>query len=94
LIQGGLIDMDTGELALDQKTIEEIRKFNNRILYLHVKIMGYTGEDYNLSYADIYDFSNTKQSLKKFEFGLGIDHLELGLPWDQPVEVHDDSDHH
>lgn len=43
------------------------------------------GEAYNLSYTDIYDFSNTKQSLKKWEIELGIHHLELGLPWDEPV---------
>lgn len=42
-------------------------------------------EAYNLSYADIYDFSSKKQSLKKFEVELGIHHQELGLPWDQPV---------
>jgi hypothetical protein len=43
------------------------------------------GEAYNLSYADIYDFSSKKQSLKKFEIELGLKHMELGLPWDQPV---------
>lgn len=43
------------------------------------------GEAYNISYTDIYDFSSKKQSLKKFEIDLGIHHLELGLPWDQPV---------
>lgn len=42
-------------------------------------------EAYNLSYADIYDFSSKKQSLKKFEIKLGIHHQELGLPWDKPV---------
>lgn len=42
-------------------------------------------EAYNLSYADIYDFSSKKQSLKKFEIELGIHHQELGLPWDDPV---------
>lgn len=42
-------------------------------------------EAYNLSYADIYDFSSKKQSLKKFEIDLGIHHQELGLPWDDPV---------
>ncbi len=43
---------------------------------------------YNLSYTDIYDFSSAanKQSLKKWEIQLGIHHLELGLPWDQPVD--------
>ena len=40
---------------------------------------------YNLSYTDIYDFSSKKQSLKKWEIELGISHVELGLPWDEPV---------
>lgn len=43
------------------------------------------GEAYNISYADIYEFSSKKQSLKKFEIELGIHHQELGLPWDKPV---------
>ena len=46
---------------------------------------GFFGEAYNLSYADIYDFTSKKQSLKKWEIELGIHHQELGLPWDQPV---------
>jgi len=43
------------------------------------------GAAYNLSYADIYDFSSEKKSLKKFEIDLGIHHMELDIPWDQPV---------
>lgn len=43
------------------------------------------GEAYNVSYTDVYDFSNKKQSLKKFEIELGIHHQELDFPWDQPV---------
>ena len=43
------------------------------------------GEAYNLSYADIYDFSSKKQSLKKFGIELGMHHMELDIPWDQPV---------
>lgn len=46
---------------------------------------GKIGKAYNISYADVYDFSTKKQSLKKFEIELGIKHHELGLPWDQPV---------
>lgn len=42
-------------------------------------------EAYNLSYTDIYDFSATKQSLKKWEIELGIHHQELGLKWDEEV---------
>ena len=47
--------------------------------------MGFFNEAYNLSYADIYDFSSKKQSLKQWEIDLGIHHKELGLPWDKPV---------
>ena len=45
------------------------------------------GSAYNLSYTDIYDFASAgnKMSLKKWEIKLGIHHMELGLPWDQPV---------
>lgn len=70
--------------------------YNNHQLYeLSKKIVGKSGkagnrqglfgEAYNISYTDIYDFSSTKQSLKKFEIELGIHHQELGLPWDEPV---------
>lgn len=44
------------------------------------------GEAYNLSYADIYDFSSKKQGLKKFQIELGIHHMELDIPWDEPVD--------
>jgi hypothetical protein len=47
------------------------------------------GAAYNLSYADIWDFSSVKQSLKKFELDLGILHMELDIPWDQAVDESD-----
>lgn len=40
---------------------------------------------YDISYTDIYDYAKKKQSLKKWEIELGIDHVELGLDWDTPV---------
>lgn len=40
---------------------------------------------YGMSYTDIYDYASKKQSLKKWEIELGIHHMELGLPWDEPV---------
>ena len=43
------------------------------------------GEAYNLSYTDIYDFSSKKQGLKMFEIELGLPHVEMDLPWDEPV---------
>lgn len=45
----------------------------------------YFGAAYDISYTDIYDYSSVKQTLKKFEIDLGIHHMELGLPWDEPV---------
>lgn len=43
------------------------------------------GQAYGLSYTDIYDFSSKKQGLKKFMIELGMDHMEMEIPWDQPV---------
>lgn len=42
---------------------------------------------YELSYTDIYDYSNAgnKKSLKKWQVELGIKHDEFELPWDKPV---------
>ena len=65
-------------------------KYSNEELYkLSRSIIkdkrGKFGSAYNLSYTDIYDFSSTKQSLKKWEIALGIHHLELEFPWDEPV---------
>jgi Family of unknown function (DUF5906) len=41
---------------------------------------------YSISYADVWDFSSIKQSLKKFEIDLGILHMELDFPWDEDVD--------
>lgn len=43
------------------------------------------GAAYNLSYTDIYDFSSKKQSLKKWEYELGIKHVENHHDWDKPL---------
>lgn len=43
------------------------------------------GEAYSLSYADIWDYSSKKQSLKRFQVDLGIYHMELDIPWEKPV---------
>lgn len=62
---------------------EQLFRLSQRIIDGHRTSM--FGEAYNLSFADVYDFSSKKQSLKKFEIELGLHHQELGLPWDQPV---------
>lgn len=64
--------------------------YNNMQLYeLSQSIInerkGFFREAYRLAYADVYDFSSKKQSLKKWEIELGISHVELGLPWDREV---------
>jgi hypothetical protein len=65
--------------------------YDNAALFaLSQKLVGgnqtaYFGEAYNLSYADIYDFSSVKQSLKKFMITLGVNKMEMELPWDLPV---------
>lgn len=64
-------------------TIEELYNTSAKII-ANVKSALF-GEAYNVSYTDIYDFSSKKQGLKKFEIELGIHHMELDLPWDQPV---------
>lgn len=66
---------------------EQLFKLSNRIINddKDVSRKAKFGEAYNLSFTDIYDFASTKQSLKKWEVELGITHVELGLPWDQPV---------
>ncbi len=40
---------------------------------------------YELSYTDIYEYSQKKQSLKRWEVDLGIKHVEMEIPWDKPV---------
>jgi len=62
---------------------EQLYKLSQKIIEGNVGSM--FGEAYNLSYADVYDFSSVKKGLKKFQIDLGIHHVEIDLPWDQPV---------
>jgi len=65
---------------------------NEQLFNLSQKIinekLGFFGEAYNISYTDIYDYTSTKQSLKKWEIELGVHHQELGLDWNKPVPEH------
>jgi hypothetical protein len=65
-------------------TIEQIYRLSQRLVSGDASAK--FGEAYNLSYADILDFSSVKQSLKKFQIQLGLKHKELGLPWEKPVD--------
>ena len=65
--------------------------YSNQELYMASKRIiskspnSFFSEAYNVSYTDIYDFSAKKQSLKKWEIELGLDHKELDIDWDLPV---------
>ena len=63
-------------------SVEELYQMSQNIIN---EGRGFIGEAYNLSYTDIYDYMANKMSLKKLELEMGIRHLELGLPWDQPA---------
>jgi hypothetical protein len=68
---------------------------NEKLFELSQKIIT-TGDNsamfqdaYNISHADIYDFTTKRQSLKVYQIELGLNHIELGFPWDQPVDPKD-----
>lgn len=64
-------------------TIEQIYNLSQKIIANSKNAL--FAEAYNLSYVDIYEFSATKQSLKKWEIELGIPHIEMDIPWNEPV---------
>ena len=65
------------------KTLMELYDISQKIISGSKNAM--SGNAYNLSYTDVYDFCSKKQSLKKWEIEMGFHHQELGLPWDQEV---------
>ena len=65
-------------------TIPQLYDLSQRII-VHKDKSAMFGGAYDLSYTDVYDFSMIKQGLKKWEIDLGIHHMELGIPWDEPV---------
>lgn len=65
-------------------TVKELYELSQRIVSGSRNAM--FGNAYNLSYADVYDFSSKKQSLKKWEIELGIHHQENAYPWDEDLD--------
>jgi hypothetical protein len=65
-------------------SIEELYTLSKRIINQEGH-GGLFGEAYAISFADVYDFSTLKQSLKKFEIELGIPHKELSYSFDEPL---------
>ena len=63
---------------------EALYELSQQIINGHDKNC-FFNDAYNMSFTDIYDFSSEKKGLKKWEIELGIHHLELAIPWDEPV---------
>ncbi|QPX71421.1 hypothetical protein SscP1EGY_23 [Streptomyces phage SscP1EGY] len=64
---------------------EQLYKLSQQLMDKEKKRQAQFGEAWNASYADVLDFAAVKQSLKKWEIDLGITHMEMDIPWDQPV---------
>lgn len=67
-------------------TNEQLYELSQKIIKAKGTADCFFREAYNLHYLDVYEMSSEKKSLKAWEIDLGIHHLELGLPWDQPVD--------
>lgn len=67
-------------------TNEQLYKLSKKIIENSKNAL--FGAAYNLSYTDIYDFASAanKKGLKKWQIELDLNHSELGLPWDEPVD--------
>ena len=64
-------------------TIDEVYRLSQKIIEGRERAL--FGEAMEVSYLDVYEMTSEKKSLKKWEIELGIKHMELDLPWDQPV---------
>lgn len=65
-------------------TNEELYNLSQRIIVDHDRRSMF-GAAYNLDYADVFDYLSEKKTLKWWEIKLGLPHMEMDLPWDQPV---------
>lgn len=63
---------------------EQLYELSQRIIVKKDRTAKFA-EAYNVSYADVYDFSVKKQGLKAWEIELGGKHMEMDIPWDKPV---------
>jgi hypothetical protein len=65
---------------------EALYDLSRRIIVENDRRAGFV-QAYNLAYADAYEYASTpnKKSLKKWEIELGLPHMEMDIPWDQPV---------
>lgn len=70
------------------ESIEQLYQRSHRMIVLKDDAAKFGGA-WSASYADVYDFSSNKMTLKKWEIKLGIPHIEMDIPWDKPVQEKD-----
>lgn len=68
------------------KSTEELFEQSQQIINGGTRSRGMYSGAYRIAYADIYEYSSIKQSLKKWEIKMGIMHDESEFPWDQPLD--------
>lgn len=73
--------------AASGRTNKGLYDLSKQMIVYHT---GYLRDAYRAAYADIYDFSSKKQSLKKWEIelknkGYAIDHREMNVDWNADV---------
>lgn len=66
-------------------TNEQLYNLSMRIISKEGSVKSGFREAYNISYTDIYDFSSSKQSLKKWEIELGLHHQEFPFKFDEDL---------
>lgn len=64
-------------------SIEDLYKLSQRII--NGDRGAYFREAFKLSYVDVLDYASTKKTLKAWQVELGIFHMEMDIPWDEPV---------
>jgi hypothetical protein len=67
-------------------TNEQLYQLSQRIIVLKDRSAKF-GKAYSLSYADVMDYCSVtpKPSLKWWEIKLGLRHMEMDIPWNEPV---------
>lgn len=68
---------------------ESIKEIYNRSMNIINTGKGKNYAASNISYADIYDYSSNKQSLKKWQLEMGVIHDEVEYDWNKPLEEKD-----
>lgn len=67
-------------------SVEAANRLSQKIVGTKGTLMDLPVEGYGVSSLDLYDCATKKQSLKMWEFEMGITHHEMDIPWNEPVD--------